>query len=250
MRIILVAGATGNTGRPLVEQLLAMGHAVRVIVRSRDRLPASVLQHPNITVIEASILDLSDQQMSEFVKGCDAVVSCLGHIISFKGVFGAPRKLCTDAARRLCAAIETNRPNSPAKFILMNTVGVSNPSLTERRGFLERVVLTLLSWFIPPTKDNETAAQHLHETVGTQSEYLEWCSVRPDSLINAEVSLYDVTESPVTALFSGRPTTRSNVAHFMVQLIEDEALWDTWRFKMPVIMNAQGKSSGAALSLD
>jgi len=25
-------------------------------------------------------------------------------------------------------------------------------------------------------------------------------------------------------------------------LIEDEALWDTWKFKMPVIMNAQART--------
>ena len=173
------------------------------------------------------------------------MVSCLGHVISFKGIFGAPRKLCTDATRRLCAAIESNRPTSPAKFILMNTVGVPNPDLHEKRSWFERGVLTLLRWLIPPHNDNETAAQHLHETVGKQSEYLEWCSVRPDSLINAEVSPYDVTESPVTGLFTGRPTTRSNVAGFMTQLIEDEALWDTWKFKMPVIMNAQLRSPGS-----
>lgn len=245
MKTVLVAGATGNTGRPLVEQSLALGHTVRVIVRSRHRLPAAVLEHPNITVIEANILDLSDEQMGEFVKGCDAVVSCLGHVISFKGIFGAPRKLCTDATRRLCAAIESNQPTSPAKFILMNTVGVRNPDLHEKRRWFERGVLTLLRWLIPPHNDNEIAAQHLHETVGTQSEYLEWCTVRPDSLINAEVSPYDVSESPVTGLFSGRPTTRSNVARFMTELIEDEILWDTWKFKMPVIMNAQPRSSAS-----
>ncbi len=50
----LVAGATGKTGLPLVEQLLSKDHDVRVIVRSRDRLSAAVLEHPNTTVIEAS----------------------------------------------------------------------------------------------------------------------------------------------------------------------------------------------------
>jgi nucleoside-diphosphate-sugar epimerase len=133
MKTLLVVGATGNTGRPLVEQSLALGHRVRVIVRSRHQLPAAVLEHPNIAVIEASILGLSDQQLSDTTKGGDAVASCLGHVISFKGIFGAPRKLCTDATRRLCAAIETNRPSSPAKFILMNTVGVPNPDLHEKR---------------------------------------------------------------------------------------------------------------------
>jgi len=242
MKTLLIAGATGKTGRPLVEQSLALGHRVRVIVRSRDRLPAELLDHPNIAVIEASILELSDQQLRDATKGCHAVVSCLGHVLSFKGIFGAPKKLCTDATRRLCAAVESNHPTSPAKFILMNTVGVPNPDLREGRGLLERLVLTLLRWCLPPVRDNETAAQYLHETVGKQNQYLEWCSVRPDSLINGEVSPYELTESPVTSLFTGRPTTRSNVARFMTQLIEDEALWGAWRFNMPVIMNDQAKS--------
>ena len=127
MKTLLIAGATGNTGRPLVEQSLALGHTVRVIVRSRHRLPAAVLAHPNIAVIEASILDLSDQQLSDAAKGGDAVVSCLGHVLSFKGIFGAPRKLCTDATRRLCAAIESNHPTSPAKFIFDEHCGCSEP---------------------------------------------------------------------------------------------------------------------------
>ena len=139
-----------------------------------------------------------------------------------------------------------NRPASPAKFVLMNTVGVPNSDLSERRGFFERALLALLRWLIPPVKDNETAAWYLRETLGARSEYLEWCSVRTDSLINAEDSPYEVTESPVTNLFfGGRSTTRSNVARFMTQLIEDEALWDTWKFKMPVIMNAQVRSPGS-----
>jgi hypothetical protein len=75
--------------------------------------------------------------------------------------------------------------------------------------------------------------------VGKENKYLEWCIVRPDSLIDADVSQYDTTESPTTGIFSGRPTTRSNVAHFMTKLSEDNALWSKWKFKMPVIMNTK-----------
>ena len=105
---VLVAGATGDTGRPLVEQLLARNHKVRVIVRSPGKLPAEVLENPNTTVIEASVLDLTDEEMAEHVKDCDAVVSCLGHVMNIKGMFLPPRKLCRDATRRLINAIETN----------------------------------------------------------------------------------------------------------------------------------------------
>ena len=76
MKTILVAGATGQTGRLVVEQSLANDYKVRVIVRSRNRLPSEILEHPNITLVEASLLDLSDEQMADLAKGCDSVVSC------------------------------------------------------------------------------------------------------------------------------------------------------------------------------
>jgi putative NADH-flavin reductase len=235
---VLVVGATGNTGRPLVEQLLAKGHMVRAIVRSRGKLPAAVLENSNATIIEASLLDLSEQEMAAHVKGCDAVASCLGHVPTFKGVFGEPRKLCTDAVRRLSQAIEANQPSRPVKFVLMNTVGVGNADLDEARSAFDRGLLFLIRHLVPAHRDNETAVEHLRGHVGVDSKSVEWCSVRPDSLINADVSAYDIVKSPVTSILSGRPTTRSNVAQFMAALIDDADLWAKWRFKMPVIMNS------------
>ena len=167
----------------------------------------------------------------------------MGYVPNLKGIFGRPRELCTDATRRLCDAIERNRPPRPTKFILMNTVGVQNPDLGEKRTWFERELLTFLRHTLPPQRDNETAAEHLHSAVGKENRYVEWCSVRPDSLIDAEVSPYDIEESPVTGLFSGRPTTRSNVAQFMTELIGDADLWSTWRFRMPVIMNSKPRTS-------
>ena len=50
---------------------------------SINKLPTHILEHPNISVVEASILDLSDKQMAELVKGCDAVVSGDDGVTSF-----------------------------------------------------------------------------------------------------------------------------------------------------------------------
>lgn len=239
MTTTLVVGATGMTGRSLVEQLLGNNHTVRVIVRSPDKLSADVLNNPNTTVIEASVLDLTDDEMTEHVKSCDAVVSCLGHVMDLKGLFGEPKKLCTDATRRLCNAIEKNAAAKATKFVLMNTVGVRNPALAEKRTWYERGLLFLLRHALPPHRDNETAAEHLYRSVGKDNKHIEWCSVRPDSLIDAEISPYDIEESPTTGIFTGRPTTRANVAGFMMELIESAELWNTWKFRMPVIMNSQ-----------
>lgn len=239
MTTTLVVGATGKTGLSLVEQLLGLGHKVHVIVRSPGKLGAEIIQNPNMTVVEASVLGLTDEEMLQHVMGCDAVVSCLGHTVDFRGMFGQPRKLCTEAARRLCGAIEKNSPSKPTKFILMNTVGVGNADLDEKRTWFERRLLTLLRYAVPPHRDNETAAEYIQKYVGRESKYIEWCSVRPDSLVDAEISSYEIIESPTTGIFSGRPTTRSNVAQFMAELIGDTELWSTWKFRMPVIMDTK-----------
>ena len=98
----LVVGATGMTGRSLVDQLLGSNHQVRVVVRSRHKLSAEVLNNPNATVIEASVLDLTDEEMANHVKDCGAVVSCLGHVMDFKGMFGEPKN-SAQMQRGVCA---------------------------------------------------------------------------------------------------------------------------------------------------
>ncbi len=81
----------------------------------------------------------------------------------------------------------------------------------------------------------------LHRNVGRENKHIEWCSVRPDSLIDAERSPYDIIESPTTGILTGRPTARSNVGHLMTELIDNTELWAMWKFRMPVVMNATEK---------
>ena len=47
----LVVGASGATGRLLVEELLNRGQKVKVIVRSPDKLPEILKNHDDLTVI-------------------------------------------------------------------------------------------------------------------------------------------------------------------------------------------------------
>ncbi|TDJ68346.1 MAG: NAD(P)-dependent oxidoreductase, partial [Proteobacteria bacterium] len=88
-----VVGASGATGRLLVEQLLRRGQHVKIVVRSPDKLPEILKSHDNLSVIHVAVLDLSDTEMAQHVSGCDAVASCLGHNMSFQGIFGRPRRL-------------------------------------------------------------------------------------------------------------------------------------------------------------
>ena len=154
---ILTAGASGATGQRLVAELLNRGHHVKVIVRSPDKLPDNIKHHERLTVTSASILELSDEEMQQQVAGCDAVASCLGHNMTFKGVFSKPRRLVTDATRRLCMAIKANNAERITKYVLMNTVANRNRDLNEVISFAQSLIIWLLRLFLPPHPDNEQA---------------------------------------------------------------------------------------------
>ncbi|MEZ4621542.1 MAG: NAD(P)-binding oxidoreductase [Caldilineaceae bacterium] len=234
---IVIVGASGATGRWLVEQLLDRGHSVKAIVRSADRLPDTVRHHDNLSVIEASVLDLSAAELAQHVQGCDAVASCLGHNLTLKGIYGQPRRLVTDATRRLCAAIKANRPAGPTKFVLMNTTGNRNRDLHEPISFAQHLVIGLLRLILPPHVDNEQAADYLRTEIGQTDELIQWVAVRPDGLIDEDaVTAYEIHPSPTrSAIFDARQVSRINVAHFMADLITEDDIWQQWQGQMPVI---------------
>ncbi|MBZ0300716.1 MAG: SDR family oxidoreductase [Anaerolineae bacterium] len=235
----LVVGASGATGRLLVKQLLNRGQNVRVIVRSPDKLPEEVRNHDHLSLICASVLDLSDAEIAQHVSGCGAVALCLGHTMSLKGIYGHPRRLVTDATRRLCEAIQSNKPEEPVRLVLMNTTGNTNRDIPERVSFPQQCVLGFLRLALPPHVDNEKAADYLRTEIGKNTREIEWVVVRPDTLIDAsEVTEYDVHPSPIrSAIFDAGLTSRINVGHFMADLITDDTLWNRWKGQMPVIYN-------------
>ena len=237
----LVVGATGATGQLLVKELLARGEHLRIIVRSTEDLADEITSHENLSVFRASILDLSDDELAECVSGCDAVASCLGHNMSFRGLFGPPRRLVTDATRRLCSAIKANEPRKPVRFVLMNTAGNRNPDADEQLSFRERCVIGLLRLLLPPHADNEEAADYLRTRIGQNDEAIQWAALRPDTLIDeAETTQFEVHPSPTqSAIFDARKTSRINVSAFMADLICDDDAWNEWKGKMPVIYNKE-----------
>ena len=233
----LVVGASGATGRQLVAQLLNQGQHVKAIVRSAEKLPEAIKNESRLTVIKASILELSDAEMAEHIAGCDAVASCLGHNLTLKGIYGKPRRLVTDATRRLCNAIKANTPKKPIKYVLMNTSGNRNRDLDEPISFGQKCVIALLRLLLPPHVDNEKAADYLRTNIGQNDAMVEWVAVRPDGLIDEPmVTEYEVHPSPIrSAIFDAGKVSRINVAHFMATLIDNDDLWQKWKGQMPVI---------------
>lgn len=236
----LVLGATGATGQLVVEQLIQRGEKAKLIVRSSDRLPTHLKVHDLVTITMANVLDLSNEQLMEHVKDCDAVISCLGHNLTLQGMFGQPRRLVTDTTKKICFAIEAIQPDKPIKFILMNTTGNQNKNVGETVSLLHLMVVCLLRILLPPHVDNEQAVAFLQQQIPKEPIYIEWVGVRPDSLTNqATLSAYEIYSSPIRdPIFNAGKTSRVNVAHFMVSLLTDPLLWQCWQGQLPVIYNS------------
>lgn len=237
----LVAGASGATGRQLVEQLLNMGQKVKAIVRSPDNNPESWKNNDSVEIIKGSVLDLTVDEIADHMKGCQAVASCLGHNLNLKGIYGKPRKLVTDAVRLLTAAIKKTSPAKPVKFVLMNTAGNRNRDLNEPISVGERLMIGTLRLLLPPHPDNEQAADYLRVAIGQKDPSIEWVVVRPDTLLDHDsVTAYEAYPSPTrSAIFNAGKTSRINVGHFMATLITDDEVWSKWKGQMPVVYNVE-----------
>lgn len=220
-----------------MNQLLKKGHEVRAFARNNTKFSTEIITHKKFDVIGTSVLDMSEEELENHTKGCDAIVSTLGHNLSFKGMFGNPRQLVTDSIKKLCKVSE-NTKNKPVKIILMNTVGCKNEDLKEKVSFFENCVFFLLRYLIPPHSDNENAANYLRTLIGQNHSNIQWAVVRPDSLINEEeISPYTTHLSPIHTLFKPGKTSRINVAHFISELASNNEIWSEWKGKMPVIYN-------------
>jgi nucleoside-diphosphate-sugar epimerase len=247
---VLLLGGTGRTGGRVLTQLLGRGVPVRAIVRSAGRLPAAAAGHPLLEVVEADLLTMPTGQLVAQLEGCDTVISCLGHTISARGLFGAPHLLVERAIRRVHEAIEVREPAgvgpravgepaAPVRLILMSSVSVHLPGRADtRHGAGQRAYLGVLRAALPPARDNQRAADFLARELGPDDPRLAWVAVRPDTLVEGDGCAYAVHETLVASIFRPDRTHMANVAHFMAELVTDDAAWQRWRGRMPVVVDA------------
>lgn len=236
---ILVVGASGATGRLLVEQLLNAGQSVKVIVRPTGEIPDAWTDNDDVTLIKADIAKMHVGEMASHLADCHVIASCLGHNLTWNGIYGKPRKLVADSVRLLCEATIRNAPEKPMKLVLMNTAGNSNREINELVSMGQKMMVALIRFLLPPHRDNEAASDHLWMKIGQNHPNIQWAVVRPDTLTDEEeVTDYSLHQSPTrSAIYSPGKTSRINVGNFMARLIVDDDLWNKWKGQMPVIYN-------------
>jgi putative NADH-flavin reductase len=235
---VLVLGASGATGKLVVMQLIKRQINIRVVVREGAILSAEILDNPLVEIERGNIAEFNDSEMISLLQDCNAIVSCLGHNITIRGIFGKPRNLVFDTIRNISEIVK-EKADLKVKLILMSTTGYTNTITGEKNSLGERIILSILKLLLPPHRDNVKAANYLNEEIGRNNEKIKWIAVRPDTLVNEDnKSTYEVYESPVRSpVFNAGTTSRINVSHFMADLLINERLWREWQFKMPVVYN-------------
>ena len=110
---ILVAGASGKTGRLVVEQLLARGEQVKALVRREDA--AAELAALGA---ETVVADLTGD-VAHTLPGCDAAVFAAG-----AGMSGDPEEVDNRGAVKLLEAAEAQ---GVSRFVMISSLGTGYP---------------------------------------------------------------------------------------------------------------------------
>lgn len=234
----LVFGASGATGKLVVQQLVKKNITVRVVVRESATIPNHISNDKRIEIIKGNINDFDIAEVKDLVTDCDAIICCLGHTISFKGIFGSPHKLVSNTVVKIIKALQIL--NLSPKFIVMSTTAYTNKKIGESNSVGEKIIFSLLKVLLPPHNDNMLAADYLVHRLSMQTN-IEWVAVRPDSLFDEEnESEYVIHhQKNRSAIFNPGKTSRINVSHFMGELVTKNELWDEWKFCTPVIYNKE-----------
>jgi putative NADH-flavin reductase len=194
----LILGATGGTGRKLVEQALEGGHEVTAFVRSIPRLPVG---HPRLRPVEGS-LPGDVQALAVAMRGQDAVISALGRGSSFKseGLIGGSVPLILAAMRDL----------GVRRLILTSAIGVG-------RAFRDAPAITKL--MIRLLLKDIYADKAVGEELIGESD-LDWTIVQPSLLTNGGLTgKYQAGEKLHPA---GIPKiSRADTAHYLLSALGD-----------------------------
>jgi putative NADH-flavin reductase len=186
---LFVIGATGRTGREVVQQALTRGHHVTAFVRSPEGVTANSEQ---LTIVKGDATD--EEQLFSAMQNHDAVISTLG-----------PRKVF--------------KPGS-----LLHDSALATTRAMKRAGIKRLVVLSAAAHFpgIPNRIASFIMRNHMRDSLAmegiVQSNGLDWTIARPPRLTDADSTTYRSRENAAPRM--GFTLDRKAVAAFMVDAIE------------------------------
>ena len=188
---LFVIGATGRTGREIVDQALARGHHVTAFVRSPEGIK---LKNERLAVIKGNAMD--ENQLGNAMQDHDAVVSTLGPRQVFK-----PTSMLHDSAVATTRAMQ----RSEVKRLVVLSAAAHFPGIPNR----------ILSFIL---RNHMRDSLRMEEIV--QASGLDWTIARPPRLTQQDYTAYRSRERAAPKM--GFTVSRKAVAAFMLEAIEQK----------------------------
>ncbi|KAF4407826.1 MULTISPECIES: NAD(P)-dependent oxidoreductase [Streptomyces] len=203
---LTVLGATGGTGRHVVQQALDSGHQVTAVVRDPARL--AVGDRPGLRT--TTVPDLADAEaLRPAFEGSDAVLSGVG----VRSVKEARAGIAHTAARHILTALAGT---GVSRFVAISAAPVgptpAGESLPNRM-----IVRPLVGAVLRPVYTDLAAMEEEIRRSGTA-----WTVVRPPKLTDKPVT--GVYRTAVGAIVPrGGTISRADLAHAMLAVLDDPA---------------------------
>ncbi|GFQ02830.1 uncharacterized protein at2g34460 chloroplastic [Phtheirospermum japonicum] len=122
---IFVAGATGSTGKRIVDQLLAKGFAVKAGVRDVDKAKLTFpANNPHLQIVKADVTEGSTKLADAISNDSDAVICATGFRPSWDLL--APWKVDNFGTVNL---VEACRKQNVKRFILISSILVNGAAM-------------------------------------------------------------------------------------------------------------------------
>ncbi|MFB6228487.1 MAG: NAD(P)-dependent oxidoreductase [Halobacteriales archaeon] len=216
---IAVFGATGRTGRPLVEQALERGHEVVAFVRDAGGLLSAVRDDDRVSVVEGDAY--TGEGVERAIAGdgdtVDAVVSVLAQTSE------GPDDLLTEAGRHMLSAMSQH---GVERFVTLVGAGVREDGESVSLG--GRVMGALLKLLARSVLEDARDQVELIKESDTQ-----WTVVRGPRLTE-DTHTGEFRHGPDLSLGMRDTAARANVAEFILDCLED----DLYVHEMPKIADA------------
>lgn len=132
--VIVVAGATGQVGRLIVNQLVGLSQNVRAVVRTEEK--ARKLLAPTATIIIGDVK--KPETLKEAMKGADYVISAVGAGGAKKDPVNNPETVDYKGVVNL---VDAAKAAGVKHVILLSSVGVTQPD-----HFLNKMMHNVLQW--------------------------------------------------------------------------------------------------------
>jgi putative NADH-flavin reductase len=197
---LAIFGATGRTGKPLLEQALNGGYEVVALARTPSNIGIS---HANLKVIQGDVMNPADVERT--VQGTDAVISVLGHTQE------TPRTLLTVGMQRILAAMEKF---GVKRLVSLTGAGVDDPH--DKPKLVNHLIKTALKLM-----SGDVLKDSLRQCDEIRMSNLDWTIVRVPRLKDgAPIGKYRIGWVGVN---TGTQIVRADVAVFLLKQVTENA---------------------------